>query len=181
VEIFDHTEMAAVYRVGNSEYGGNSTDLAATSGGEGLQFGRSELGRLLAMPAGSLRNDVDFDRIETEQFRVLNEIAGVAVVTIVINRVADIVEERGVLQQLARAGGKIERLGERIEELQAQARDLAAVTITSGKTLSERLHRSAANFEGGLAAFGRELGQFEHQAFAQRPSTSHQFGFTDAA
>src|ERR1700738_4673369 len=104
--------MAAVYRVGNSEYRGYSSDLAPTSGRKGLQFGRSELGRLLAMPAGSLRNDVDFDRIETEQFRVLNEIARVAVVTIVIDRVADIVQQRGVLQQLARASGKIEPLCE---------------------------------------------------------------------
>ena len=62
-----------------------------------------EIRRLLAMAAGSLGNHFDFGGIEAEQLGIFDQVVRMAVVAIVIDGVADIVEQRAIFKQFARA------------------------------------------------------------------------------
>ena len=44
------------------------------------------------MPASRLRDDLDFVGVEAEQLRILNQVVRMAIVPVMINRVAYIVE-----------------------------------------------------------------------------------------
>jgi hypothetical protein len=61
------------------------------------------------MAARGLRDDLDFERIEAQQLGILDQIVGVTVVAIVVDDASDIVEQRGMLEQLARLRAGLER------------------------------------------------------------------------
>ncbi len=44
------------------------------------------------MPASRLCDDLDFVSVEAEQLRILNQVVRMAIVPVMINRVADIVQ-----------------------------------------------------------------------------------------
>ena len=55
------------------------------------------------MAARGLGDDFDFIRIEAEQLGVFDQVIGMAVVPVVVNRVADIVQKGRKFKQFARA------------------------------------------------------------------------------
>jgi len=83
--------MASVQRVRDPQNRGEASDHTALGGAKRLQIRRIELGGLLAMPASHLCDDLDFVSVEAEQLRVFNQVVRMAIMPVMINRVADIV------------------------------------------------------------------------------------------
>jgi hypothetical protein len=84
--------VASVQRVRDPQNRGEASDHTALGGAKRLQIRRIELGGLLAMPASRLCDDLDFVSVEAEQLRILNQVVRMAIVPVMINRVADIVQ-----------------------------------------------------------------------------------------
>jgi hypothetical protein len=86
------------------------------------------------MAARGLRDDLDLERVETQQLGVLDQVVGVAVVAIVVDDAADVVQQRGVFEQLARLRAGFEHRRGRIENLQREARHLWPMPVERTET-----------------------------------------------
>jgi hypothetical protein len=53
------------------------------------------------MAASGLRDDLDLDRIEAQKFGILDQVIGMAIMAVVVDNAADIVQERRVFEELA--------------------------------------------------------------------------------
>ena len=84
------------------------------------------------MSPGDLSDDLDLQRRETEQLAAADEVVGVPLMAIVLDGVADVVEDGGVLEQLACARRQAEIRPECIEELERERRHLTAVGVGAG-------------------------------------------------
>jgi hypothetical protein len=81
------------------------------------------------MAARRLRDDLDLERVETQQLGVLDQIVGMTVVAIVVDDTADIVQQSGMLEQLARLRSGFERRCRGVENFERQARYLRAMSV----------------------------------------------------
>jgi len=84
--------VGSIQRVSDTQNRGEAPDHTALGGAERFQIRRIELRGLLAMPASRLRDDLDFVSVEAEQLRILNQVVRMAIVPVMINRMANIVE-----------------------------------------------------------------------------------------
>src|SRR5438552_19117260 len=95
--------MATVQRIGYAQNRGESARQRPSSCAQVLQIGRIYLGRLLAMPAHGEGNHLNLRRLEAEQLGVLDQVIRVTVVTVVVNRVTDIMKYGRELEQFPAA------------------------------------------------------------------------------
>src|SRR5262249_43652978 len=144
VEGADDAEVCPVEGVRDPEDRGQAPHGARQRAGEGAQLGVRELRYLLAMAADGLRHRLHLEAREAEELRVADETAGVVLMALVIDRVADVVEERRVLEQLARRGPEPERGRDAIEELDREPRDLPSVDVRPRELRRESLDGAPA-------------------------------------
>ena len=90
--------MAAVERVGDPQDRREPAHRAALLARERVELRRVELRRLLSMGPRGERDHFNLDRIEAEQLAVLDQVVAMMVMAIVIDRVTDVVQERGVFE-----------------------------------------------------------------------------------
>jgi hypothetical protein len=69
------------------------------------------------MATRGLRDDLDLERVEAQQFGVFDQVVGVAVVAIMVDDATDVVQESGVFEQLARLRTDLQCRRRRVENL----------------------------------------------------------------
>ena len=127
------------------------------------------------MAPGHQGEHLDVQRLEAEQLPRPDEVRGVAVVAAVVDRMADVVQQRGVLERLAGRRRQPELVGGGIEESEGEPGHLAAMGVRAREALRQRLDRATAH-AGGVAGTGPQSREVEQQSFAQRPRAGHQLG-----
>jgi hypothetical protein len=115
--IFNHTEVTPVQRIGQPQNRRHRTDQMAFCGAQGAELRRVEPRRRLAMAAGGLRDNLDLEWVEAQQFGVFDQVVGVAIVAIMVDDASDVVQEGGVFEQLARLRADLQRRRCRVENL----------------------------------------------------------------
>ena len=100
-----------------------------------------------------------------------DEVGRVPVVAVVRDVLADVVEERGVLEQLAIVVVEPVQLAGLVEQLEAELRDVARVRLGPREATGERLHRRAPDRARIVGPVDRVVAtdRVEHDALAQRP------------
>ena len=121
------------------------------------------------MAACHLGDRFDLDPFEAEQLGVLDQVARVPVVAIAVDGVTDVVEEGGVLQELARGRREREGGSHGVEERERQAGHVATMRVRSREAGSERLDRSPAPCGCPTRVLAAQAGEVEEQAFTQGP------------
>ena len=136
------------------------------------------LGRRPAVIAGGEGDDVDFFRLEAAKVAVLDQVVRVAVMAPEADVVADVVEERGVLQPLTLAIAEaVNRLG-LIEQRQGESGHALRVFGFPAAPLAQLDDRAPADV--GVLVDADDfppvaLDVVEHQAFAQRQIAQRDF------
>src|SRR5438128_10479971 len=100
----NHTELGPVQSVSNSQQGGQRTHPPPHRRGQHLRLRVGWARKLLPMAPRHQGEYLDVQRVEAEQLPRPDEIRGVAMVATVVDRMADVVQERGVLERLAGRG-----------------------------------------------------------------------------
>jgi hypothetical protein len=90
--------VAPVQTLGQSHHGGQLLDHALQLGRQGTEPFVCVLRRRLPMVAGDERNDLDFARLEATEVAMLDQVVGMAVMTLVTDVHANIVQQRAVLE-----------------------------------------------------------------------------------
>ena len=131
----------------------------------------------LAMISRGERDDLDLVGVETAQVPVFDQVIRVFVVALVADVVADVVQERAVLEPLALARAQSVLARRRIEERERQLRDLLRVRGPIATSLGQ-LHDAAAPYV--WIPIDRTnvrrvlLHVIEHEPFAQREIAERQ-------
>ena len=96
------------------------------------------LGRGAPVIARHVGDQLDLPRREAAQVAVQDQVVGVLVMLLVIDQVADVVQQRGGPQDVARLEGQRERVAQRVEQLRRRgrrrARSGARWSGTGGRT-----------------------------------------------
>jgi hypothetical protein len=69
------------------------------------------------MAARGLRDDLDLEWVEAQQFGVFDQVVGVAIVAIMVDDAADVVQEGGVFEQFARLRADLQCRRRRVKNL----------------------------------------------------------------
>ena len=115
--IFNHTEVTPVQRIGQPQDRRHRADQMAFCGTQGAELRRVEPRRRLAMAARGLRDDLDLEWVEAQQFGIFDQVVGVAIVPIMVNDAPDVVKEGCVFEQLARLRTDLQCRRCRVENL----------------------------------------------------------------
>ena len=138
-----------------------------------VRVGRAR--KLLPMAPRHQGEHLDVQRLEAEQLTRPDEVRGVAVVAAVVDRMADVVQERPVFERLAGRGRQAELVGGGIEEGQGEPGHLAAMRVRTREAFRQRLDGATAH-AGGVPGTGPQSRELEQESFAQRPRAGHQLG-----
>jgi hypothetical protein len=101
IERGDDLGVAPVESFRQPEHRGQRPHGAAETAFERAVTGMALLRRRLAMVAREQRDDLDFRRIEAAQFPIRDQVVRMAMVTLVADVDADVVQERGIFEPLA--------------------------------------------------------------------------------
>ncbi len=123
----DDVLAAPVQTVGDAQQRGHPPDAIARAVVELTDEVVARLGLAAAVPANERGEQQDLLGVEAAQLTVRDEVRGVPVVVVVGDVLADVVQQRGVLEELTVAVVESVELAGLVEELEAQARDLAGV------------------------------------------------------
>ena len=84
----------------------------------------------------------------TQKLRVQNEVVRVLVVSLVADVVADVMEKRGIGQQIAIVRRGTEARADRVEELEREPLHVAGVALLEAAGVGQTLHGSRASIAG---------------------------------
>src|SRR3954447_14576162 len=172
VRLADELVAAALEVLGDAQERGHPVEavLVALLGD---RIERPERRHALAVVADRLADQRDLALTEPRQAGVQHEVAGVLVVVVVVDRHADVVQQRGGPQQLAlvAVAGMDPGGGERVEQAERQMRDVGDVRVVLGAHAVLRGEvddrRAADVVEQRLAAAGAREVALEEDALAQ--------------
>ena len=134
VIVLDDLLAAAVEAVGDPEERGEPAHPVALLG---VELADQVVGRLrlaAPVPADERGEHEDLLGVEAAQLAVGDEVRGVTVVTVVRDVLADVVQQRGVLEQLPVVVVEAVELAGLVEQLEAQLGDLAGVGLGPRRT-----------------------------------------------
>src|SRR5580658_10120359 len=94
------------------------------------------------MTPRDLCNYFDFVRRETQQLAILDQVVRMTIVAIMINRMANVVQQRRIFQKLARTGWQFQHRRRAIEERYRKPRDSLPMLVRAIETTSECLDRT---------------------------------------
>ena len=104
VDLLDAGGVGAVEGVGYAQQGGELADGALLPGLERGELRVARLGRRAPVVAGDVGDDLDLALVEGVEDGVGDQVVGMLVVAAVVDGVADVVEQGGVLQPFAARG-----------------------------------------------------------------------------
>src|SRR5438093_11744572 len=111
---------------------------------------------------------LDVERLEAEQLARPDEVRGVAMVAAVVDRMADVVQERGVLERLAGRRRQPELVGGGIEEGEGEPGHLAAMRVRACEAFGQLLDDATEN-AGGVAGTGAPSSSTQPQSITTLP------------
>src|SRR5260370_11035805 len=144
VDLLDARGVGAVEGVGDAQQDGEAADGLLLPGLERREGRVLALRQRAAVVAGEVGDDLDLGRIEAGEAGVGDQVVGVLVVVAVVDRVADVVQQRGVLEPLALAAAKAVQRGGDGEQAQREPRRLKGGAQHGGGPLGEPPHLAAA-------------------------------------
>jgi hypothetical protein len=117
------------------------------------------------MVARDVRDDHLLGRRDAEQLGVNDEMVRVLVMPVVVDVIADVVQQRGVGERGALLGDTSEPRADRVEEAQREAADVECVPLLEVAALGELAHRPLAG-RTRIGDDGRHARQLEQQSLA---------------
>ena len=140
--------VSAVEAIGDAQDRGEPLDLIAQRLVERAEVAMLFPWRRAAMIARDVRDHHLLGRRDAEQLGVHDEVVRVLVVPIVVDVIADVVQQRGVGERGAIVGRTAEPAAQRVEQSQGEPLDLQRVRLLEVTALGELAHGALARRAG---------------------------------